>query len=446
MTPLWVDTDAARRAGHRWSLAADRLHGTAYELEHVLARLALDQHASAVQHLTSAATELWHAAAVARLVADAAESADRAVVLADPIAVARLATRARSGASRPFSSAFGDPGGTGRTEVRSPYVVTGPTPVARARSLLERALADTADPRQIRADEFEVVRLDTGRFVVVLPGVVDLSVPDAGWDDHHRSVRDLDRAAIESAGTTGLDGNRYARFVREGLARADVPSGAELLLVGHSFGADTALDLAADAAFNGPSGYRVTHVVAAGYHSGPQLSGVPRSTAVLVVQNRRDVPVIAEAVGASHVTDVFAEQAAALRSLATGEVRDAIRHQASTVGHQVGVLRAAARHLVDRAGDVGQVAVGTLAGDPHHVQRGLTDLLTLEPGVRSPAPGQVVSVFDGGGDGFGHRPSHYVDHLRRVDDPAVLGFLASVDRAGYAAPGVALAVDVSVPR
>lgn len=442
---MWIDTAAARRAGRRWTFVADDLHRRAFELEHTLVALALDQHQAAAQHLTEAATELWQAATFARRVADAVDAADGSFHPGDPVAVARLVARSRPDVTRPFSSAFGERGGTGRSELRSPYGVTGRTPIERARSLLERALADTADQRQIRADEFEVVRLDTGRFVVVLPGVVDLSSPDPGWHEHHRSVRDLDRAAFESARSTGLDGNHYARLVHTGLAGVDVPAGAELLLVGHSFGADTALDLAADPAFNGPSGYRVTHVLAAGYHSGPQLGAVPGSTSVLVVQNRRDVPVIAEAVGAAHVTDVVAEQAAALRSLAAGDHRDAVRHQASTARHQAGVLWAAGRHLVDRADDVGRVAVGAAVGAPHEVHRGLTDLLTLEPGVSSPAPGQVVSVFDGGGDGFGHHQSHYVDHLRRIDDPAVTTFLASLDRAGYTAPGEALAVDVSVP-
>ncbi len=41
------------------------------------------------------------------------------------------------------------------------------------------------------------------------------------------------------------------------------------------------LDLAADPTFNSADRFVVTHVVAAAYHSGPQLRSVPGSTEVL---------------------------------------------------------------------------------------------------------------------------------------------------------------------
>lgn len=442
---VWLDTDATERAARWWTAHGDQLHRTAFDLEHTLGDLALAEHMSAVRHLTSAATELWNAAALASRATEAATTGDRSFDVAAPADVARLATAVRAGADSTWSSAFGDRGGTGTREIRSPYRSAGATPAHRARSLLERAIADTADARQIRVDEFLVVHLDTGRYVVVLPGVVDLSIPDLGWTDRHRSVRDLDQAAFSSSRSTGLADNAYARMVHDALVDAGVPSGAELLLVGHSFGADTALDLAADETFNGEDGYRVTHVVAAGYHSGPQLPHVPESTAVLVIQNRRDVPVIVEAIGDAHVTDAVVEHASAVEAMLRVDPADAVRHQAAAIGHHVGTMHAAGRHLVARVGDVARFAYGTATRDPHQFSVGLTDLATLEPGVRMAAPGQVISVFDGGGSGFGHRQGLYVDHLHHVDHPAVLEFLESVDGKGYAAPGVAVAVDVSVP-
>lgn len=443
MTAAWIDTEAARRAVRAWSRHADEVHRQAFELEHLLAALSLD--GSAPRHLARAATELWNAADYLRRVTDAAASADRPFDPRRPGDVARLPTPSGWRDPPTYSSAFGDPGGTGDVEVRRPYEPNGATPVEQARSLIVRALTDTADERQIRADEFQVVRLDSGRYVVVLPGVIDLSAPDPGWHEHHRSVRDLDQAAFSSSRSTGLAGNPYARLVRDGLARAGVPTGAELLLVGHSFGADTALDLAADAAFRAATGYRITHVVAAGYHSGPQLPHVPSSTEVLVLQNRRDVPVIVEAVGAAHVTEAIAAQATALRAAATGDPATAMRHQRTALGHQLGAVRAAGRQVADRFDEVARAALGAVAGDPRRVREGVTGLATPDAGVGSPRAGQIVSVFDGPGDGFGHLPAYYADHARRVDDPVVRTFLDSLARTGYVGPGVALAVDVSVP-
>ena len=70
----------------------------------------------------------------------------------------------------------------------------------------------------------------------------------------------------------------------------------------------------------------------------------------------------------------------------------------------------------------------------------------MTPGVRRVGQHAVFDVFDGGDDGFGHHPSNYAEHLATTSEPAVLEFLASLDAAGYAAPGGAVAVDVSVPR
>src|SRR5690606_19627720 len=136
---------------------------------------------------------------------------------------------------------------------------------------------------------------------------------------------------------------------------------------------------------------------------------------------------------------------AAIGALAANDPVRAVHHQATSVRHQLETLWSAVTHSVDRADDLADIAVGVAASDPRRVRDGVTGFVTLEPGVRTPGPGRVVSVFDGGGDGFGHAPSTYAAYVDHVADPAVLTFLASVAGAGYSAPGVAIAVDVSVP-
>ncbi|MFP5486990.1 MAG: hypothetical protein ACLGHQ_01610 [Acidimicrobiia bacterium] len=451
MTAIWLDTDGAERVATAWEVHADDVHRSAVEIEHLLVDVGLGEHDGPWQRLVAAASELWVAAALTRRAVTAAiagDTFDPIGQLASLLALAGPAThtaRSPDGPAVAFSSASGDVGGTARREPRTPYAPVGATSVDRGRDVVLRALADTADLRQVRADEFGLVRLADDRYVVVLPGVVDLSRPDLGWSDRHRSVRDLDRAAIASSRSSAADNNPYARLVRAGLAIADVPAGSELLIVGHSFGADTALDLAADPTFNGVGGYRVTHVVAAGYHSGPQLGDVAPGTEVLVLQNHRDVAVVVEVVGAAHVTDAIAASVDVATSTAALDPVGVVTGHARLVGHQVGALWSGVRHVARRADDLGRIAVGAATTDPLAIRDGAAGFVTVEPGVTNPAPGQVVDVFEGGGAGAGHDPSNYLRHLAEVDDPSVEAFLASVAAAGYGAPGFAVAVDVSVP-
>ena len=197
----------------------------------------------------------------------------------------------------PGSNAEGDRGGTFTarpTGLRSAEGSDEPTQAGLA--VVIGALNDTADGDRVRPDEFQIVRNGPTTYTVVLPGVVDLSAPTAGLDHRHRSSRDTDVAAALSASSAKVADNVYASLVVEALRRNGVPPGSELLLVGHSFGADTAVDLAADPHFNGEL-YTVTHVVAAAYHSEPQLRSVPEATDVLVLQNNKDVPVMVENFG-----------------------------------------------------------------------------------------------------------------------------------------------------
>jgi hypothetical protein len=219
-----------------------------------------------------------------------------------------------------------------------------------------------------------------------------------------------------------------------------VQPGSELIIVGHSFGADTALDLAADPEFNsggfnsggvdGREGFDVTHVVAAGYHSGPQLGHVPSSTRVLVLQNDRDVAVAAEAVGEAHVTDLayaIGDVGEGLLALDPGLVASGV---AESVWHRIQAEASAVTHVAGRLDDV-------LADGPQQ-------LLTRRPGVDTSRPSQVVAVFEGGGEGAGHHQHNYIEFLEQTRHPAVTAFLGSL--AGAAVIGTAVAVDVSVPE
>lgn len=185
----------------------------------------------------------------------------------------------------------GDPGGTYSARGVDPFVS------ASGEQTVVRALQDTGNDKQIQNDEFEIVKLDNGKYIVVLPGVIDLSSPNLGLDDFNRSVRDTDQSALRSSTSARIRDNPYAVMV-ERYMRAHVPQGADVMIVGHSFGADTALDLASDAVFNNKqTGFNITHVTAAAYFSQPQLDDVQNHTQVLVLQNTNDVPVLAEAAG-----------------------------------------------------------------------------------------------------------------------------------------------------
>lgn len=173
-----------------------------------------------------------------------------------------------------------------------------------------QALHDTEDGELIWQDEFEFVAFTdpdtgepTGSYMLVLPGVTDLSsakdnlAEALGWSPDSYTSRDTFIAAKESHGSAEVDHNVYAQliqdFIEEQIAADEIPLGANVAIVGHSFGADTALDLASSEYFNGEL-VNVTHVVAAAYHSEPQFPFVQDHTQVAVIQNIFDIPVLAE--------------------------------------------------------------------------------------------------------------------------------------------------------
>lgn len=455
MSTLQIDTIAARRAANAWIEWGNQAQRTQLAAEADFDGLELGVGVPTVsQALGTAATELWLAGAFVLLVAERAESADGApfdsAALNDLQQLAGIQVYAATGGRPPagwlLSSGSGELGGTFGSEVRSPFVVTGDSPLELGRALVIRALLDTASGAQIRADEFEIVRLPDGKYLVVLPGVTDLSKPDLGYSDTHRSVRDVDQAAYPSSMSTSVADNRYAQMVWDALRARGVPLGSELMIVGHSFGADTALDLAADSGFNGAGGYQVTHVVAAAYDSRPQLAHVPASTQVLVLQNNRDVPVIGEAVGNAHVTATVDAGAGVVGSLWDGDVIGVFANAGDAVFNGIAVGHEATWYTVTNAGDIVDVIGGVQSFDPGRVVEGAHDFVTRDPGTDRPTPSQTVTVFEGGFAGAGHHQDNYIDFLETTTDPAVSAFLASVASAGFATAGSAHAVDVSAPR
>lgn len=209
------------------------------------------------------------------------------------------------------------------------------------------AIADALDAvNDTKKDEIQIRRLDNGSYIVVLPGVVDLSsgmragidgardgfvdgarvgltsgavaMPAVGLGvglsaaiggsiargasatvgefmgrNDANSVRDM-RHAIPGAMDPSAP-NPYADRVKEAMQRAGVPEGADVMFVGHSYGAFTAAHLASDRSFNdaygASSGYhvRVTHVVAAAAETSAYLPLMPSDTNVLVLNNNQDL-------------------------------------------------------------------------------------------------------------------------------------------------------------
>lgn len=459
MSALSLDTDQARIAGAALIRDGDAAYDSGLTLRTLLDDMRLAWHGFAARtSVEEAAAELWRAGTFLHLVSDAVESADRL----DPGAVAPATIdRCREMAeglvggggwfgrfpgNSGVSPRGGDLHGTNVRELRSPYTIFGDTDADRARALLMRALADTGDANQIRADEFGIVRLDDDQYVIVLPGVTDLSGPDPFLSREHRSVRDLDQFAVVSSRSTSVEDNRYAQMVWTAIAAAGVPPGSKLMLVGHSFGADTALDLAADEDFNGAGGYRVTHVVAAGYYSQPQLERVPPSTEVLVLQSHRDAAVIVEGIGQSNAADYVTASARTVERVVAFDVVGALGAGWDTVTAQVGMMIDAGEYVYDHGDDFVDIGAGIGSLDWNRVGDGVSDLVTLQPGVDRFGDHAVVDVFEGGSAGNGHDPANYVAHVDRTDHALVTGFFTSIASAGYARTGSAVAVDISVPR
>ena len=186
------------------------------------------------------------------------------------------------------------------------------------RAAIVEAFYGTTDSRRASSTEIEITRLDNGRYIVVLPGVNDLGnahdlktatshlnaiglVQGANrhvnkWFDNNTvdSVRKTKYALGDITGD-GSNVNAYAEVVKAQMRRSGVPEGADVMLIGHSYGAYTAMDLAASSSFNQasghPSGYHVnvTHVLAAGAEVDWRLKELPSSTHAMVLNNKHDL-------------------------------------------------------------------------------------------------------------------------------------------------------------
>ncbi len=168
---------------------------------------------------------------------------------------------------------------------------------ARGRHAVTQALRIASPGGEIAQDEFSITDHGIGAngkptYTINLPGVIDLSSPVPGFDPVHQSVRDMDQVAIHSAKSANAEDNLYAQMVEQALWVNEVPLGSNLLIIGHSFGADTALDLASHQPFL--ARYNVTHIVAAAYDSVPQLMSVSPDVDVLVLQNEHDLAIAME--------------------------------------------------------------------------------------------------------------------------------------------------------
>lgn len=344
----------------------------------------------------------------------------------------------------PPITGHGDPGGTFSTEMRIPFEVYPTGDRERGQATITRTLADTSVSSQIQADEFEIIAHDNGRYTLVLPGVTDLSNPDYGLDEHNQTARDLDQFAVPSSTTSRIEDNHYAELVRD-YVLANVPRGSDVMIVGHSFGADAALDLASDPAFNNEqTGVNVTHVVAAAYYSQPQIDDVQDHTQVLVLQNRSDAAVIAEGFGytpteAQHYVEATVDDIEGYAGDAVGDLRDGIT---GVYGPGSSIVRGDVRDAWGRGQDLA-TSVGDLDFPSVSLPTpGALDLLS--DGVTEPNDHTVVARFSGGRQGAGHHQQNYIDYINGNEDPAVQAFYASVAEAGYTERGDAFAVDVSV--
>lgn len=325
----------------------------------------------------------------------------------------------------------GDAGGTFLMRRTRPYRAVGANPSDRGRSLLVRALRDTAPGSRIADDEFEAIFHRSGAITLVLPGVIDLWPLDAGFDDDHRSARDLDQHAVPSSRSTGIAENGYAAavstWVERQIDQGAIAAGAPVLIVGHSFGADTALDLASDAFFNGQL-VTVTSVLAAGYYSDPQLDSVQPGTSIGVLRNVLDLVVSTEGIAHRDFPDGRLAVEATERMVNTG------------LRATNGLAAFGERLISSMAGDLGAQSDIDLGRVPERIE-------LVGPSVKALGDGGFIAEFDRGFKGAGHHPANYVRFLQTPHlNERMQGYLGIVGNSGHGTDGIAVTVDISMPE
>jgi len=239
------------------------------------------------------------------------------------------------------------------------------------------AFADYISRIEDVADEnaFEILQVssDPPKYIVLLPGIEVEGWFDS-WDTD--SIRDLQNAVTGRL----LQRDVYAARVAYELQRAGVPAGSEVMLMGHSYGAIAAMNLASDDQFNQPGNasadgayhVQVTHVVAAGAGVRDWMGRPPDGTNVLLSINRAD-----------HVATAI--QAGGGQSLADLRVLD----------ESPGFVR-----MVAERGE--HVFFGGVHSSAHEV-----------------SPGRVVHEFTAGNDRSGHHYDNYRTGLSSSGDPAL---------------------------
>lgn len=350
-------------------------------------------------------------------------------------------------------------------ERREDFESSGGTDAAAGISSVVEALEHTADPDRIAPDEFEIVHLDNGKIMIVLPGVTDLTdtlaagvtgnVPgvaqELGLDPNNRTVRDTWIVAEDSLGSASVENNLYARYVQsqieKGIADGSIPRGADVMIVGHSFGADTALDLASDPTVNGEL-VNITHVVAAAYDSQHQLGAVQPGTKVAVLQNNYDAAIVMEGLAGVNLSPIGnAVEAGAVQAGESaynvgGSIVNGATEGAAEVTENV------AEGTVNAASSVGNFF---LPGDPFgRVEyefdgTNIQDVDWTGPTTTNVTNDIVVSQFSGGVGGAGHTQNHYISYIQGQGGTELHDFFSDVAASGYTGNGAAIAVDVSIP-
>ena len=326
-----------------------------------------------------------------------------------------------------------------------PLRISAATPVDRGRQLLLRALSDTSNPDQLLTDEFGAYVHDNGSLTIVLPGVTDLSNPQLGNDPETNTLRDLDQQAIGAAYNTAVENNGYAlRIVAwaEHLTTTGViPLGTPTAIIGHSFGGDTAFDLAADEHFNGEL-LNVTHVFAAGYDTEAYFDNVPAHTRTMSARNIYDAVTFAEVairqdtrISTNRVTAELIEEVANLDRTALHLALRAFTH-----------VRGRESDDDDRTGEASH-NTGEASHDNRVVPVFIPPVELATDRVNARATNGTDISFEGNFDlsGFGHHPDDYADYLENAEAPDVLDFFVELDAQGFTDNAVALSIDISEP-
>ncbi len=218
-----------------------------------------------------------------------------------------------------------------------------PVPPAPSPSDLTAGVIEVlGEESRISSDEIEIRKLDNGSYIVLLPGVQDLrdGLSQAGvngriggaaggavggvagaaggaaagaaagvyasWEGRNAmdSARDMHYARqseMQSDNGSANGTNAYAFAVKEAMRVSGVPDGSDVMLVGHSFGAYTAVEMAADPGFNEAEGggqgnysVNVTHVVAAGASAAFRMDHLPTGTEGVLLNNSNDAAYLGE--------------------------------------------------------------------------------------------------------------------------------------------------------